>query len=215
MKASPSSPRMFDSDFVDYFSRTHAMLVPVVFVPAIIGLLLVGLVNKHVGAAQAAALSVAGFGLWTLVEYWLHRLFFHWRPKARWGKRMHFLVHGVHHTWPKDKYRLVMPPAVSISLFFAFLGLFVLLVGTRWAWCFHAGFVAGYVNYDMTHYWLHHGRPRTERGRRLRRHHMRHHFRDDTQQFGVSFMFWDRVFGTMGTGSARWGEESARAHRAV
>ncbi len=206
---------MFDSDVVDYFSRTHAMLVPVVFVPAIIGLLLVGLVNKHVGAAQAAALSVAGFVLWTLVEYWLHRLFFHWKPKARWGERMHFLVHGVHHTWPKDKYRLVMPPAVSISLFFAFLGLFVLLLGITWVWCFHAGFVAGYVNYDLTHYWLHHGQPRTERGRRLRRHHMRHHFRDDTQQFGVSFMFWDRVFGTMGTGAAQRGQESARAHRAV
>ena len=197
MKASSSSPRMFDSDVVDYFSRTHAAVVPILFVPAIIGMLVVGAGREHVGGATGAALFLGGFGFWTLVEYWLHRLLFHWKPRARWGDRLHFLIHGVHHAWPRDKYRLVMPPAVSLSLFFVFLGLFVALLGRTLAWSFHAGFVAGYVNYDLTHYWLHHGRPLTERGRLLKKHHMQHHFKDDTSHFGVSFMLWDRVFGTL------------------
>jgi dihydroceramide fatty acyl 2-hydroxylase len=196
MKASTSSPRMFDNDFIDYFSRTHALVVPALFGPAIAGLLVVSQVREHVRVTTAAALLAAGFAVWTLVEYWLHRMFFHWKPRARWGERMHFLVHGVHHTWPRDKYRLVMPPAVSVSLFVLFLGLFLVLLGPVFAWAFHAGFVAGYVNYDLTHYWLHHGKPLTERGRLLKKHHMQHHFKDDTRHFGVSFMFWDRVFGT-------------------
>ena len=48
----------------------------------------------------------------------------------------------------------------------------------------------------MIHYHVHHHRPRTRLGRRLRELHMRHHFQDDTTGFGISAPYWDRVFGT-------------------
>jgi sterol desaturase/sphingolipid hydroxylase (fatty acid hydroxylase superfamily) len=111
---------------------------------------------------------------------------------------MHFLVHGVHHKWPRDKYRLVMPPAVSISLFFIFLAIFLVLFGATYAWAVHAGYTAGYMTYDMTHYYIHHFNPKSDYGRRLKKHHMLHHFKDDTKRFAVSNMVWDRVFGTHG-----------------
>jgi sterol desaturase/sphingolipid hydroxylase (fatty acid hydroxylase superfamily) len=107
-------------------------------------------------------------------------------------------VHGVHHTWPKDKYRLVMPPAVSITLFFSFLGIWYLVFGSRWVWAFHSGFVFGYMIYDLTHYYLHHFNPKTHYGRQLKKHHMLHHFKDSTSRFGVSSKVWDYVFGTKG-----------------
>ena len=50
----------------------------------------------------------------------------------------------------------------------------------------------------MVHYHVHHHRPRTRVGRRLRELHMRHHFQDDERGFGVSAPYWDRVFGTRG-----------------
>ena len=50
----------------------------------------------------------------------------------------------------------------------------------RWRWAVGAGFLAGYLVYDMLHYALHHHRqPRTALERRLRELHMRHHFEDD------------------------------------
>ena len=109
---------------------------------------------------------------------------------------MHFLVHGVHHTWPRDKFRLVMPPAVSITLFFLFLGIFYLLLGGRSVWPFHSGFVTGYMAYDLTHYYVHHSKPKTRYGRALKKHHMLHHFKASESRFGVSSMFWDYIFGT-------------------
>jgi sterol desaturase/sphingolipid hydroxylase (fatty acid hydroxylase superfamily) len=90
-----------------------------------------------------------------------------------------------------------MPPGASIPLYFTFLGLF-LLAFSRFGWALHAGFVAGYLFYDLTHFWLHHGVPGTSYGRRLRRNHMLHHFKDSSSRFAVSNMIWDRIFKTTG-----------------
>ncbi|HEY6560365.1 MAG TPA: sterol desaturase family protein [Polyangiaceae bacterium] len=187
---------MFASDLVDFFSRTHPVVVPVLFVPASLGLLWQSVTQANVSLVASLGLALTGFFAWTLTEYWLHRLFFHWQPGGKWGERMHFLVHGVHHKWPRDKYRLVMPPAVSISLFFAFLGIFYLILGVRFMWAFHAGFVVGYMVYDLTHYYIHHFSPKSEYGRKLKKHHMLHHFKSHDSRFGVSNMVWDRVFDT-------------------
>jgi sterol desaturase/sphingolipid hydroxylase (fatty acid hydroxylase superfamily) len=186
---------MFDNDLVDFFSRTHPAIVPLLFVPASLGLLYHS-VTLGVSVLESLLLAVGGFLSWTLSEYWLHRLFFHWQPGGRWGERLHFLVHGVHHKWPKDKYRLVMPPAVSISLFFIFLVFFYVTMGPRYSWAFHAGFTAGYMFYDLTHYYIHHFNPRSRYGLDLKKHHMLHHFKDSTSRFGVSNLVWDVVFGT-------------------
>ena len=187
---------MFQSDLFDLFSRTHPVVVPLLFVPGAGISFALSLTRGGVGLFTTLGLCVGGFVTWTLMEYWLHRLFFHWQPPGRWGERLHFLVHGVHHTWPRDKYRLVMPPAVSISLYFIFLGMYLVLLGPRYAWGSHAGLVVGYMFYDLTHYYLHHFTPKTEYGRRLKKNHMLHHFKDHSRRFGVSNMVWDRVFGT-------------------
>ncbi len=61
---------------------------------------------------------------------------------------------------------------------------------------FGAGFLAGYLFYDMLHYHVHHHRPKTALGKRLRELHMRHHFQNHERGYGVSAPFWDHVFGT-------------------
>ncbi|HMR04557.1 MAG TPA: sterol desaturase family protein [Polyangiaceae bacterium] len=189
---------MFESDFLDYFSRTPPIVVPILFVPAVVALLWYGLARAGLGIGLSIVLFACGGVVWSLTEYWLHRTFFHWVPKTPWGERMHFLVHGVHHTWPKDKYRLVMPPAVSVSVFLASFGLFYLALGAVYVWPFHAGFSLGYMTYDLTHYYIHHFNPRSKYGLALKKHHMLHHFKHPDAKFGVSSMFWDNVFGTKG-----------------
>ena len=89
-----------------------------------------------------------------------------------------------------------MPPAASIPLALLFTALFVVVVGSPTWMPFEAGFLAGYLVYDMAHYYLHHHRPKSKFGKRLRQLHMRHHFQDDTTGYGVSAPWWDHVFGT-------------------
>jgi len=121
---------------------------------------------------------------------------FHFEPEGRIGARLHWIIHGVHHDHPNDPMRLVMPPSLSVPLAALFFGLFVLVVGLPLAYPIASGFFAGYLFYDMMHYHVHHHRPRTFLGRKLRELHMRHHFQDHTRGFGVSAPFWDHVFGT-------------------
>lgn len=195
--ASEESPRMFKSDFLDIFSRTHFLIVPLLYVPASLFLLYQSIFIHEISVLFSLGLAALGFIAWTLTEYWLHRTFFHWKADTWWGPKLHFFVHGVHHDWPHDKYRLVMPPAVSITLFFVFLGLYLLAFGP-YGWSFHAGFVVGYMVYDLTHYYVHHGKPGLKHFKLLRRHHMSHHFnkRFSEKRFGVSTRVWDRIFGT-------------------
>ena len=189
-----ASPRMFESDLLDRLSRVHPVVPLVIYIPAVAILFALGQEGKSV--LYCGALLVGGYAFWTLTEYWLHRVVFHFEPEEGLGARLHFIIHGVHHDHPNDPMRLVMPPSASVPLAALFYGLFVLVLGTPAAHLFAAGFLAGYLVYDMTHFHVHHHKPRTRVGRLLRELHMRHHFQDHTRGFGVSAPFWDYVFRT-------------------
>jgi dihydroceramide fatty acyl 2-hydroxylase len=189
-----ASPPMFDSKVLDALSRVHPVVPVVIFLPAIVALTAWAL--SGVSVLVAAALALTGYALWTLFEYWLHRIVFHFEPEDGFGARLHWIIHGVHHDHPNDPMRLVMPPSVSIPLGAAVFGILYLIFGAHYAPALGAGFFAGYLVYDLTHYYLHHFRPRGRLGRALRERHMRHHFQDDTCGFGISAPYWDEVFRT-------------------
>ena len=186
---------MFKSGLLDKFTRVHHLVPVVIFLPAIV--ILFGYGVDRVGLGPSLGYAVGGYALWTLAEYWIHRVIFHFEPEEGFGARLHWMVHGVHHDHPNDPLRLVMPPAASVPLALIFYAAFWLVLGPERAFAFGAGFLAGYLAYDMIHYHLHHHTPRTPLGRWLRELHMRHHFQDDERGFGISAPYWDRVFGTM------------------
>ena len=189
-----ASPPMFETAWLDKLSRVHPAVPVVIFVPAI-GIL-AGLALDSQPVLTAIALMLGGYFFWSLTEYWIHRAIFHFEPEDGLGARFHWIIHGVHHDHPNDPLRLVMPPSVSVPLSALFcLGFWAVLGSPHW-YAFGAGFLAGYLLYDMTHYYLHHHKPRTRFGRWLRELHMRHHFQDDTRGFGISAPYWDRAFGT-------------------
>lgn len=189
-----ASPPVFASPLLDRFTRVHPVVPPAIFLPAITGFAVLALTRQEV--AVVVAETAGGYFAWTLVEYWIHRVVFHFEPDRGIGARLHWMVHGVHHDHPNDPRRLVMPPILSLPLAAMFVGLFVLALGTTRAWGVCVGFFAGYLAYDMLHYALHHRRPKSRLGRWLRELHMRHHFEDDERGFGVSVPYWDMVFGT-------------------
>jgi dihydroceramide fatty acyl 2-hydroxylase len=189
-----ASPPMFQSPWLDRLTRVHPAVPVLIYVPAIVVLLLVG--GPRAGFLNTVGLALGGYAVWTLTEYWLHRVVFHFEPEDGIGARLHWMIHGVHHDHPNDPLRLVMPPSASVPLALFFCALFWIVLGGAYWMPFAAGFLAGYLAYDMIHYHVHHHRPRTRLGRFLRESHMRHHFQDDERGFGVSAPYWDHVFGT-------------------
>src|ERR1700749_5058420 len=186
-----ASPPMFKSGVLDKFTRVHHTVPLILFGPAIA--ILFGLGVDRLGLFRSLGFAVGGYLFGTLMEYWIHRVVFHFEPEQGFGARLHWMIHGVHHDHPNDPLRLVMPPSASVPLALIFCGVFWLVLGSDYAPAFSAGFLAGYLAYDMIHYHVHHHRPRTQVGRRLREAHMRHHFQDDERGFGVSAPYWDHV----------------------
>ena len=188
---------MFESDVLEKFSRIHPATPFVVYVPVVCAALY-RTWARHVDVLTAAGLCLGGLFVWTLSEYFLHRYVFHWTKDTAFGRRVHFLLHGVHHDYPNDSDRLVMPLLTSLPLAVIFYTAFYFAFGgVRLAEPFYAGYVIGYLCYDGTHYAVHHFKQTSAIGKFLKRHHMLHHHADHSGGFGVSSPLWDHVFGTM------------------
>jgi sterol desaturase/sphingolipid hydroxylase (fatty acid hydroxylase superfamily) len=112
-------------------------------------------------------------------------------------------MHGVHHDYPYDDTRLVMPPAISISGAVLVFGLLYVTVGLVTMLPLFAGVVFGYIIYDSVHWYTHAGRPDNRFLKYLRREHLIHHFKHSETRFGVSCPWWDYVFGTAGESHPR------------
>lgn len=196
--------RLFKSDFLEFFTHISPVAVTVIWLPVILFFLGRGFVVKpdQVSPFYVLAGALIGLFLWSLTEYLLHRFVFHFRPRNAWQERIIFLFHGIHHVQPQDKTRLVMPPVVSIPLALIFYGLFYLVCSVwlgvpYWINPLLAGFGAGYLTYDLIHYFTHHMPMHGRVGKYLKRYHMLHHFKTPDERFGVSSPVWDYVFGTM------------------
>lgn len=182
---------MFEKDWMESLSKVH-FTVPLLLYLPVLGWLL-----WHSEARWASVgWFLGGIMAWTFTEYVLHRFVFHWMPPGKWGARIHFIIHGVHHDYPNDRLRLVMPPVVSIPLAVLFFSLYRLLLGVPAVYPFFAGFLLGYLCYDMTHYAVHHLNWKHPLWQRIKQHHMLHHFQQPDKGFGVSSPLWDFVFKT-------------------
>ena len=106
------------------------------------------------------------------------------------------MAHGIHHLDPWDPTRLVFPPLAGIGIAGVIFGLIYLVLPLGPALALMSGFLAGYIAYDMTHYYTHHAKPRSRWGKFLRAYHMSHHHRYQHEMYGVSQPLWDIIFRT-------------------
>ncbi len=189
------SARMFDSDILEFVSHVHPSIPAMIYLP-VIGYMIYETAEAHINFARMFSLFILGLAVWSFTEYTLHRFIFHFVPKSEWGKKIHFMFHGVHHDYPNDSTRLVMPPVVSIPLALLFYFLFKNILGDQLLPPFFAGFILGYLTYDLTHYAVHHFSLRGKVSLYLKQQHMRHHYMDPDGNYGVSSPIWDFVFGT-------------------
>src|SRR4051794_8525308 len=138
-----ASPPMFESRLLDRFTRVHPA-VPVVIYGPVVLVLLVMAVSRD-GWWDTLGLVPLGYIVWTLFEYWLHRVVFHFEPQQGVGARLHWMIHGVHHDHPNDPMRLVMPPAASIPLALLVILAIWAVAGSTHAPVVAAGFLTGYL----------------------------------------------------------------------
>jgi len=217
------SVRIFKSNFLELFSHVHPAVPHLIFIP-VIGFTLYSSFSRGLDPSHVGLLFLGGILMWTVAEYFVHRFVFHATPELEDQVRVivsqlpdgepalrhlttlrqkhYFLAHGVHHDFPNDTKRLVMPPSLSIPLAIVFFLAFSLAFGAFSAPALFAGFVFGYLVYDTIHYAVHHFALRGRIMLYLKKQHFRHHYGDSTRDYGVSSPLWDFVMGTFGRGSS-------------
>ncbi|XP_057536525.1 dihydroceramide fatty acyl 2-hydroxylase FAH2-like [Amaranthus tricolor] len=192
---SKEGPRFFANDILEILTRTKWWVIPIVWLPVVCYLVSVSL-QRSLTAAQAATTLVFGVLIWSLLEYTLHRFLFHVKTQNYWANTLHYVLHGCHHKHPMDALRLVFPPAATAIICVPIWSVIRLLSSPSVAPALFGGLLLGYIMYDTTHYYLHHGQPSIGVPKNLKRYHLNHHFRLHTKGFGITSSVWDHVFGT-------------------
>jgi dihydroceramide fatty acyl 2-hydroxylase len=189
--------RMFESDFFEFFSKVHPSTPFILYIPATLLILGYALATGVTTVFWCAAMLPVGWFGWQMMEYLLHKTVFHWEGSGPFTRRMHQILHGYHHDYPDDDDRLVMPIGASLPVVVLIAAILWVFRAPQVTLPYWAGMVLGYLWYDFTHWSTHFRKPLTEWGKRMRSHHMAHHFAVPDKNFGISHMWLDRLLGTL------------------
>ena len=195
------SGRIFNSSLLELLTRAYPLVSVGVYLSIIGVLLFVGIQRGVVDSFLAGAgIFIGAYFFWTLFEYLFHRYINHldsFFPESEAIRKFDYAIHGVHHEYPRDTDRLIMPPVpgtIIISILFGFFW----LVLRDYVFIFMPGFLLGYLSYAFIHYATHAWKPPKAKWLKvLWKHHAIHHYKHPDKAFGVSTPIWDYVFRTM------------------
>lgn len=190
---------VFENPILERLTRTH-ISVPITILMTIAAVLLyiafVYTDYTQLTPLYVVGLFISGFISFTLIEYIAHRYLFHMKPTNEFKRKVQYALHGLHHEYPKDKDRLAMPPIMSLLLATIMFFVFYFLIDTK-VFGFLPGFITGYCGYLFVHFIVHAYPPPNNIFKGLWLNHSIHHYKDNTQIFGVSSQLWDYIFGTI------------------
>ncbi len=189
------SPRIFNNRFLELLTKTHPLIITILYLGLGVFMLWWYLhIHSKTSPIRMLIIVFSGFFSWTLAEYLMHRFLYHKAGDGSYNTRFKYTFHGIHHEYPNDHDRLVLPPVPSLLIAAILLGFFYLFMGT-WALVFGTGFLWGYLSYMNVHYIVHRYSP-PKRFSFWWNYHMIHHFQQHDRAFGVTTPLWDYVFGT-------------------
>ncbi|MBI3136110.1 MAG: sterol desaturase family protein [Bacteroidetes bacterium] len=195
IKPNENAPELFKSKFLNKLTWSHPALIFSLYALISAVLIYVGTIHFELHTNTVMILSLTGLFSWTLGEYLMHRFLYHEISNAGYDKGVRYIFHGIHHRYPNDASKVVLPPLPSLLIAAVFFLVFYVLMG-RYALAFGPGFMMGYSVYMWVHYAVH-KYPSPKRFNFWWKHHNIHHFQQHDRAFGVSTPIWDYVFGTM------------------
>lgn len=191
--------RIFENRVLEYMTKAPPPVSAVIYLTILISLVIIGYREGVVNPVGSGIAVFAGaFFFWTFFEYFFHRYINHldeYFPESKWAYKIAYTIHGIHHEYPRDKERLIMPPVPGLFIVALLYSIYWFLLGD-YVYIFMPGFMAGYLVYTYIHYSVHKSKVPSIFKTQYR-HHAIHHYKYPDRAFGVSTTLWDRVFGTM------------------
>ena len=188
--------RLFRNPVLEALTKTSPLITICTYTP-VFAFLFYEAYNLRVVDTFWKGLAIFLFAVffWTFFEYVMHRYVFHFITESPLVQKFHYMVHGVHHEYPRDQERLFMPPVPALLIVVILFAIFWLIM-RQYVYVFLPGFLAGYLMYAFIHYAIHLPHP-PRFLKSVYRHHSLHHYKYPDKAFGVSSPFWDYVFRTL------------------
>ncbi len=195
-KQHSGSKKLFENEILEKLTRTHISVPLTIFSLYSAALLYWNIQHTSLSIPTTILIFFAGVLSFTWVEYMVHRYVFHLKTYTTIRAKIQYIIHGVHHEFPKDKDRLAMPPLLSITISTILLLIFKVIMGD-FVFAFLPGFLTGYALYLLIHYIVHAYAPPKKIFKALWINHSVHHYKEGEVIFGVSSPLWDYIYGTM------------------
>jgi sterol desaturase/sphingolipid hydroxylase (fatty acid hydroxylase superfamily) len=190
---------IFENKVLELMTKAPAPVSATIYVGIVVGLLYVAYAKEVVPSLGVAVLVFLGaLFFWTFFEYIFHRYINHldeYFPESEVARTIAHTIHGIHHEYPRDKERLMMPPIPGLMIVGLLYLAFLPVLG-QWVYVFMPGFMTGYLIYASVHIAVH-KRQVPKVLKTQYKHHALHHYKYPDKAFGVSTTLWDRIFGTM------------------
>lgn len=190
---------LFENSFLEPLTKAPPHISATVYALTIAVLLVIAYQVQAAGSLFTGALIFFGaMFFWTFFEYFFHRYINHideYFPGSKWAQKFAYTLHGIHHEYPRDKERLIMPPVPGLFIEGVLYLVFWAALG-NYVYVFMPGFMTGYLLYTYIHFSTH-KTPVPSFLKKQYRHHSLHHYKYPEKAFGISTTLWDRVFGTM------------------
>lgn len=191
--------QIFKNPILEYLTKAPAPVSATIYICIAVSLLYIGYRNEVVDPAwKAISIYTGAIFFWTFFEYFFHRYINHideYFPNSRWAGKIAYTIHGIHHEYPRDKERLLMPPVPGLLIVMLLYVVFFTILNS-WVYFFMPGFMTGYLLYTYVHFSVH-TTPVPSWLKTQYRHHAIHHYKHPDKAFGVSTSLWDQIFGTM------------------
>jgi sterol desaturase/sphingolipid hydroxylase (fatty acid hydroxylase superfamily) len=167
------------------------------YIPTIIAGLAAAIVNGEYALYLIVPFSIIGWFCWGFFEYTFHRYALHYTGKDGGIRPPGNETHLAHHRNPKHLEREYVPlhEGLPIALAF-FLGATFLTGGWQLATFLYAGFMLGYLFYELLDFEAHHGKAKGRIMRYYKKYHLQHHHADENARYGVTSPVFDYLFGT-------------------
>ncbi|MBS4175101.1 sterol desaturase family protein [Bacillus sp. FJAT-49736] len=178
---------------MEFFRDIHVRIMSV--------LVLVGIVFifRDLNAWETWLAIVIGMASYTLGEYLTHRFLFHMKPpKSELMLKFIKRIHYDHHVDPRNLKLLFLPVWYSLPNIIIFsLIVFLIIQNITLTIAFAIGISIFLLYYEWTHYIAHKEYiPKTPWGKRMKKIHLWHHYKNENYWYGVTSPTFDKVFGT-------------------
>ena len=137
------SGKLYESALMERITRTPIWVPQIMWVAISSGFFWVSFTKTGILPFQILLLGIAGFLIWTIAEYVVHRFLYHTETESDLLYDIQYKGHGFHHLYPKDPERLAMPPVPGLIFSSIFLSLFYVTMGI-YSLAFFPGFMLGY-----------------------------------------------------------------------